>query len=87
MSERWRSEPAWRCSACAEVVNQPGILRAPNPFTEDAEDFIVGCSTCGAVESFERVCDASTCRTPASHGTPSPSGYRFTCDDHTPEDQ
>lgn len=63
---------AWRCLACREVVFEPDLLRAPNPFNE--EETLTGCPSCRRCGVFELVCAVPECVRAATVGS--------TCWDH-----
>jgi hypothetical protein len=69
----------WRCTECGWIGSE--LLTAPNPF--DPEDVICGCPECRSVDDFEPVCDEVGCDKDATSGWPSPTGYRWTCHNHS----
>ena len=71
----------WRCSDCNWIGNDGELLSAPNPFYPD--DTILGCPNCKQIGEFIELCDEPGCDRPATCGSPTPSGYRRTCFDHS----
>jgi len=77
----------WRCKNCGELVPEPNLLRAPNPFDPDA--WVTGCPFCKQCEEgFDLLCDENMCVSPATCGWPTGNnddlygGYRNTCGMH-----
>lgn len=75
----------YRCDECDAIVNEADILTAPNPFFHD--DLIRGCPRCFGVVDFSQLCDEPGCEELISRRTPTPTGYRFTCEEHVPKAQ
>lgn len=73
----------YRCNDCDAIVEETEILRVPNPLRN--KDTLNGCPRCLSVTAFSRMCDEPGCDEFISRGTPTPSGYRFTCEEHVPK--
>ena len=56
-------------------------LSAPNPFEEG--DVLYACPKCKGLD-LRYACDEPGCWEAVSCGTPTPQGYRRTCDRHAP---
>ena len=69
-------------SNCGWKGEDTELLHAPNPF--DPEDELTGCPGCKDVSSVKTCCDEPGCWDWWSCGTPTPEGYRGTCDKHRP---
>lgn len=74
----------WICEACCHICTDAEVLRAPNPF--DPSFPVVGCPTCRLISTLTQVCDVDGCVRRVSCGTPTASGYRWTCGEHQPEE-
>lgn len=70
----------WLCQSCDWTGSDAELLRAPSPFA--ADDTIVGCPKCKAVEDIANACDEPGCDQEATCGFPAPGGYRRTCGKH-----
>lgn len=70
----------WLCQSCDWTGSDAELLRAPSPFA--ADDTIVGCPKCKAVEDIANACDEPGCDQEATCGFPAPGGYRRTCCKH-----
>jgi len=80
MMQTSKSVIRWMCQSCDWIGDDAELLRAPSPF--DAEDTIVGCPKCKAVDDFKSACDEPGCGQDATCGFPAPGGYRRTCGKH-----
>lgn len=76
--------PKWLCEECAWVGTDGQILRAQNPFCDDATDTMCGCPECREPNCLVRACDETGCRKEAGCGTPTANGYRWSCYEHRP---
>lgn len=74
----------WLCQECNVISFRSGLLRAPSPF--DPDDVLTGCPSCRSIGPFDPICDVAKCRASTTCGTPTPTGYRFTCSKHRPEE-
>lgn len=77
------SEQRWRCSECRKISLESEFLTAPHPFSEGT---IVGCPHCRELPYWHLVCDEPGCDADHTCGTPSPHGYRMTCNEHMPRE-
>jgi predicted aconitase len=77
----WKEKAEYVCEVCGSCCTE--YLQAQNPFAPDL--IIVGCPKCKEVNTLFRLCDARGCRSIVTCGTPTPDGYRLTCDKHAPE--
>ena len=72
-----------KCYNCGWQGMESEMLSARNPF--DLKEKIFACPKCWDVEgSYVVVCDEPGCWDPVTCGTPTKSGYRFTCSRHAP---
>lgn len=71
------------CNDCGRRIENREVLDAPNPF--DKAITIFGCPKCKCVNTLRTVCDEPGCWEPDTCGTPTPQGYRRTCEKHTPK--
>lgn len=61
-------------------------LSALNPFEPaDDDSKIYACPSCRMVQEFSVACDEPDCWLAVSCGTPTESGYRQTCEKHSPK--
>lgn len=74
----------WRCDRCFKWSGMGSeLLSAPNPFVEG--DTLYACPECFTMDRIFQACDEPGCWNARSCGTPTPDGYRQTCDDHRPK--
>lgn len=69
----------WRCGWRGE---ESEILVAPDPFNPGSE--ITACPKCREIGTTRVACDEPDCWDESTCGTPTPTGYRNTCDKHQP---
>ncbi|HEY0820981.1 MAG TPA: hypothetical protein VGD46_19500 [Rhizobacter sp.] len=72
----------WYCQCCERTCTDAEVLRAPNPFAPERE--CCACPHCKEIGELVGGCDVSGCNRPSNCGTPTPEGYRVTCDRHAP---
>lgn len=72
-----------KCSErlCNWRGNNGEFLQAKNPLDDD--DIIV-CPDCKNIDTIVQVCDEPDCWNHSTCGTPTPAGYRLTCEKHRP---
>jgi hypothetical protein len=81
------SKHEYRCEECHWIGTSSQMLFAPNPFTGDSSDTIIGCPNCKAIDPMRQVCDEPGCKDKVTMGSPTPDGYRSTCYAHRPKEQ
>lgn len=69
---------SWRCRWNGDSA---AVLRAPDPFNEGCE--LLACPQCRE-QTIRTCCDEPDCWELDTCGTPTPNGYRRTCDRHKP---
>jgi hypothetical protein len=75
----------WLCDECKWCGPDSAILRAPNPFSDDETDTMVGCPECREPNTMTRACDEAGCEQQAGMGTPTANrGYVWSCFKHRP---
>ena len=73
------------CEECGWVGPQEEVLWAPDPFSSDDTDRIMGCPRCRGAECLIRACEIEGCTRSASIGDIGKDGvYRLTCHEHAP---
>lgn len=72
------------CENCGWVGKESLVLRAENPFAEDAGETMMGCPQCREPNRLRLACDVPDCEREATCGTATPAGYRRTCSKHQP---
>lgn len=61
------------------------LLHGSSPFAP--HEYIYGCPRCQAIEQCHTCCDEPDCWEQDTCGTPTPGGYRRTCDKHAPKQE
>jgi len=78
------------CKECDQINEEEAILIAPNPFFPNPlveDDTICGCPDCFEVNSLVRACDTPECGHRATCGTPTKTGYVWSCYEHIPKEE
>jgi hypothetical protein len=76
------SESKLVCKGCGWRGTADQLLQGNNPFAP--HETIYGCPQCKEIEPHRTCCDEPGCWEQDTCGTPTPAGYRRTCDKHAP---
>lgn len=74
----------FHCTECFWTGPEAQVLTAPNPFAEETET-MMGCPDCREAGTMRRACDTDGCTLQAGNGTPTDSGYVWSCFAHRPQ--
>lgn len=86
MAETESSKPdKWVCDVfwCANICTDAEVLWADDPFNPGEK--ITACPKCRQIGTLVGACDFDGCKSAATSGTPTASGYVSRCYDHRPD--
>ena len=70
------------CNDCGWKGTEDQLLTGRNPFA--TSELIYGCPQCKGIECYRSACEEIDCWEEDTCGTPTETGYKRTCHNHTP---